>query len=73
MAIGSPQTTEAHVDEAWTLLAHAAKDLLNPDDSPPVRPQPALTLRRTPHPAPRTPHPAPPHPRTPHQDPRNFP
>ncbi|MGC4780895.1 pyridoxal-dependent decarboxylase [Micromonospora zamorensis] len=30
MAIGSPQTTEAHVDEAWTLLAHAAKDLLTP-------------------------------------------
>ncbi|WP_433649782.1 pyridoxal-dependent decarboxylase [Micromonospora zamorensis] len=30
MAIGSPQTTEAHVDEAWTLLTNAAKDLLTP-------------------------------------------
>ncbi|GAB3940736.1 hypothetical protein GCM10027614_24890 [Micromonospora vulcania] len=31
LAVGSPQTAERHVDEAWTLLTDAAKDLLNPN------------------------------------------
>lgn len=27
LAVGSPQTTQAHVDEAWELLSHAADEL----------------------------------------------
>ncbi|MFF0153276.1 pyridoxal-dependent decarboxylase [Micromonospora sp. NPDC005203] len=30
LAVGSPQSTEAHVDEAWTLLAEAADSLPTP-------------------------------------------
>ncbi|MEU4334236.1 pyridoxal-dependent decarboxylase [Micromonospora lupini] len=30
LAVGSPQSTETHVDEAWTLLTDAAKDLVTP-------------------------------------------
>ncbi|MEV4721970.1 pyridoxal-dependent decarboxylase [Micromonospora noduli] len=30
LAVGSPQTTEAHIDEAWTLLSEAATTLLTP-------------------------------------------
>ncbi|MEW1586091.1 pyridoxal-dependent decarboxylase [Micromonospora vinacea] len=30
LAVGSPQTTEAHIDEAWTLLSEAADTLLTP-------------------------------------------
>jgi aromatic-L-amino-acid decarboxylase len=30
LAVGSPQTTEAHIDEAWALLSEAANTLLTP-------------------------------------------